>query len=64
MSADLLRSRLTEDCSREANTQAEVLVGARQMSLDELRYLQGMIAGLRLAVQLLDDRYKNLHAIG
>lgn len=64
MSADLLRSRLEQDLTREANERAEILVDQRQAPLDEMRFNQGFIAGLRHAAQLLDERSKNLHANG
>jgi hypothetical protein len=64
MSADLLRSRALEDFTRAANEQAEILVLGRQLDVDAVRHTQGTIAGLRLAAQLLDERFKNLHGIG
>lgn len=64
MSVELLRSRLSEDLHRVINETAAVLVDQRQASLDEMRYNQGLIAGMRIAIDKLDDRYKNLHAIG
>ena len=64
MSVDLLRSRLAQDIVEQVDHQAAILADARQAPLDELRHAQGMIAGLRLAKDLLDERYRNLHAIG
>lgn len=64
MSEELLRTRLTQDLERQTNEMAEILVMGRQMQLDDLRYNQGMIAGLRLAKTLLDERARNLHSMG
>lgn len=64
MSEELLRTRLTQDLERQTNEMAEILVMGRQMPLDDLRYNQGMIAGLRLAKTLLDERARNLHSMG
>jgi hypothetical protein len=64
MSADLLRSRLTDDIVARVSEFAGIIVEQRQAPLDEIRYNQGLIAGLRLAKDLLDERYRNLHSIG
>jgi hypothetical protein len=64
MSVDLLRTRLAEDLTRVVSEAAEILASQRQAPLDELRYQQGRIAGLREANELLVERARNLHAIG
>ena len=64
MSADLLRSRLSEDIIDKVSEYAGIIVEQRHGTLDEIRYNQGLIAGLRLAKDLLDERYRNLHSIG
>lgn len=64
MSVDLLRHRLTEDIAKEARDATEILVARRQATLDEMRYQQGVIAGLEIAQGLLDERFRNLHAMG
>lgn len=64
MSVDLLRSRLSDDLQSQIDDQAAVLVDQSQATLDAMRFQQGLIAGLRIAASLLEDRYKNLHAIG
>lgn len=64
MSTDALRSRLHEDLENQVQDATAVLQTARQLPLDELRYLQGMIAGYRTAQKLLEERHRNLYAIG
>jgi hypothetical protein len=64
MSVDLLRSRLSRDIADAIDLRAAFVVDARSAPLDDLRFEQGVIAGLRQAKDLLDERYQNLHAIG
>lgn len=64
MSADDLRIRLRDDIEREVETSVAYLTEARQAPLDELRYQQGLIAGYRTAQKLLEERHRNLYAIG
>ena len=64
MSVDLLRSRLHEDIQRERDSLASQLVSQTQAPLDQIRLNQGIITGLTMAADLLDERFKNLHAIG
>lgn len=64
MSADTLRSRLREDIDREIESAGAILIEGRRVELDDLRWNQGLIAGLRAAQNLLDARYRDLYAIG
>lgn len=64
MSADALRSRLHADIDRQVETSVAFLTEGRLADLNELRYHQGLVAGYRAAQALLDERYKNLYAIG
>lgn len=64
MSADLLRDRLTGDLARVADEYAAILVEKSQAPIDEMRFNQGVIAGLRLAKTKLDERIGNLHSNG
>ena len=64
MSADLLQSRLTGDIQKRVDEEVTILVSQRQAPLDDMRYHQGVIAGLREAKSLLDERAKDLYKIG
>lgn len=63
MSTDLLRARLNQDLDAAIAVQIEVLV-QQHMPHEHMCRAQGVIAGLREAQNLLNERYKNLHAMG
>lgn len=61
MSASLLRDAAKSDIQAEIEKHTVLLVERRD-GLDVMRDHQGMIAGLKRAIELIDDRANNLHA--
>lgn len=62
MSAEALRAFTREKIQARANEYAEDLIRQHEMPQDQMRYFQGVIAGLRESVELQDQAYKGMGA--
>lgn len=62
MSAEALRAFTIEKINKRANEHAEDLIGRADAPLDQMRYAQGVIRGLREAVELQNEAYKGMGA--
>ena len=62
MSAEVLRQLTVDHINRAIGDQVQYLTDTHDQSIDAVRITQGMISGLKLAVQLQDEAYKRMNA--
>jgi hypothetical protein len=60
MSAEALRAFTTEKVNKEAALYVEDLLTRIEAPLDQLRYGQGFVAGLRRAIELQQEAYRGM----
>ena len=60
MAAELLRMVTIDRVNKRIGEYVEVLLGFHDRPLDEIRLMQGKIAGLREAVELQNEAYKGM----
>lgn len=63
MSDTLLRNRAIIDIQKQIADETETVLMTHWQDLGSVRYRQGIIDGLKLAVTLLEERHRNLNAV-
>lgn len=61
MSATVLRDSLRDSLNKQIEAHAAYVIERTGDTLDQIRLHQGRVAGLRLAADLLDQHYRDLH---
>lgn len=60
MSSHQLREKVRERLRKGAEEQAAVLAEQTSATLDQMRLAQGIITGLRMAENIIDEEFRNL----
>jgi hypothetical protein len=62
MSATVLRDQVRDDLQKQVREHVGYLADRTSDTLDQLRLNQGRIEGLRIALDLLNQRYRDLNS--
>ena len=60
MSVESLRNNAIADLNKAIELNGEYLSEGTQQPLEQLRKWQGEIAGLRMAIKIIDERYREM----
>lgn len=61
MSANILRDTVRDELQQLVDAHAGYLTDNRNDTLDQMRFNQGYVTGLRDALLVLQQRYRDLH---